>query len=77
MAIASFLILKLSEDEDTVVYGYGEGPDDITGTVEFHVETGEVLSKSEDSERAKIVAGFMPFRRRKTGAWPHHHTFAA
>jgi hypothetical protein len=77
MAITSFLILKLSEDDDSVVYGYGDGPESIEGTVEFDKDTTEVLRKSEDSSRSQIVSGFMPFRRRKTGSWPHHHTFAA
>jgi hypothetical protein len=77
MAVTSFLILKMQEDDRVVVYGYGNNKDDIEGTVEFNIESGEVIRKSADTDRAEIVAGFMPFRRKKTGSWPHHHTYAA
>ncbi|MEU6859030.1 hypothetical protein AB0B28_09205 [Glycomyces sp. NPDC046736] len=77
MAVTSFLILKMQEDDRIVVYGYGNSKDDIEGTVEFDAETGEVVRKSAENRRADIVAGFMPFRRKRTGTWPGHHTYAA
>lgn len=77
MAVTSFLILKLQESDNIVIYGYGSDKNNIEGTVEFNIETGEVIQKSAETTRADIVAGFMPFRRKKTGAWPHHHTYAA
>jgi hypothetical protein len=77
MAVTSFLILKMQENERVVVYGYGNNKDDIEGTVEFNIKSGEVIQKSADTARAEIVAGFMPFQRRKTGSWPHHYTYAA
>lgn len=77
MARRSFLILKLAETDSTVTYGYGEDREHIDGTVEFDLESGEAVSRSEDSDRAHIVAGFVPFKKKRTGSWPHHYTYAA
>ncbi|MCH7233051.1 hypothetical protein L0U85_19645 [Glycomyces sp. L485] len=77
MATAPFLILKLNETEHTVTYGFGEDRDHINGTVEFDRESRKALNMSGDSNRANIVAGFIPFKARRTGSWPHHYTYAA
>ncbi|GAB3656284.1 hypothetical protein [Glycomyces tarimensis] len=77
MARTSFLIVKLAETESTITYGYGEDREHIEGTVDFDRDSGEAVNKSDDSDRARIVAGFVPFKMRRTGTWPHHYTYAA
>lgn len=77
MAKAPFLILKLSETDATVTYGYGEDREHIEGTVVFDRDSGRLLSTPDRSNRADIVAGFIPAKMKATGSWPQHYTYAA
>ncbi len=68
MAKAPFLILRLTETESTVTYGYGEDQRHVEGTVGFDRESGRVLNKSDEAACADIVAGLVPPKMRAPGA---------
>ncbi|MEV0145871.1 MULTISPECIES: hypothetical protein [unclassified Nonomuraea] len=76
MALLVFII-KTAETEETVTYGYGEGPDDLVGVVSIHKATGAPVNAYALPGQAQIALRAIFRGKSKTGDWPHHYTYAA
>ncbi|MEU6251021.1 hypothetical protein [Glycomyces sp. NPDC047010] len=75
MALSMF-VLKTAEDDETVTYGYGDGPDELSGSVTIAKESGAPVEASLPG-RAEIALRAIFKGRSRTGDWPHHYTYAA
>ncbi|SDE20764.1 hypothetical protein [Glycomyces harbinensis] len=76
MALSMF-VLKTAEDEETVTYGYGDGPDALSGTVTIEKRSSTPVEEAALPGDAKIALRAIFRGRRTAGEWPHHYTYAA
>lgn len=76
MALSMF-VLKTAEDDETVTYGYGHGPDEISGTVMIEKRSNTPVNEESLPGGARIALRAIFKGKSKTGDWPHHYTYAA
>lgn len=76
MALSMF-VLKTSEDDETVTYRYGDGPDELSGTVTIEKRSSTPVDEDSLAGDAKIALRAIFRGKRKDGEWPHHYTYAA
>lgn len=76
MALNMF-VLKTSEDDETVTYSYGTGPDDLSGVVTVEKRSNTPLGEKSLPGDAEIALRAIFRGKRKTGDWPSHYMYAA
>lgn len=76
MALLMF-VLKTSEDDQTVTYRYGDGPDELYGTVAIAKRTGRPVDEESLPLGATIALRAIRRGKRKAGKWPHRYMYAA
>ncbi|WP_460498341.1 hypothetical protein [Glycomyces tarimensis] len=76
MAIQLF-IKKLSEEADTVTYGYGSGPDELEGQITLRKDTGKSADGTEPSGIELRAFHVVHRARRRSGRWPEHYNYVA